>query len=212
MRANALVGATLVATVLAGPACHERRGGAPQGPEPVPVGVYKGVIDDGEGKTRRFGLLLWADLPDRFHAELLPPVGGPEVIVDGGGGRLAITLVRERTAYVGPASRAAIEAVAGVPVPVEDLVRWIVVAADPVPRDVEVTRQPERAGGLPKRLEIRAGGRTLTIERRRLDARGALAAGAGTGAAPPGVAERPLEELPGAAAAASLGADERERP
>ena len=188
-----------------------RRAGAPERLEAGLVGSYKGVIDDETGRTRRFRVLLWAELPDRMHAELLPPVGGPEVVVDGGGGRLAVTLVREGTAYVGPASPAAIEAVAGVPVPLEDLVRWIVVAADPVPPDVEVTRSPERGEGLPRLLTIRAGGRTLRIERKRVENGGAIAAGAGTGAAPPGVAERPLEELP-RTATAGFEADGRERP
>ncbi len=175
------------------------------------VGTYKGSVGAEDGRTRRFRLLLWAALPDRMHAEFLPPVGGPEVIVDGGGGRLAVTLVRERTAYVGPASRAAIEAVAGVPVPLEDLVRWIIVAPDPVPADVQVMRQPEHVAGLPQALEIRSGGRRLRIERRRLETRGEIAAGTGTGTAPPGVLERPLEELPRAVAAGSE-ADESERP
>jgi hypothetical protein len=210
VRANALVGAALVATVLAGPACHERRVGAPEGREQGIVGSYKGVIGNEEGRTSRFHLLLWAELPDRIHAEFLPPVGGPEVVVDGGGGRLAVTLVGEGAAYVGPASRTAVEAVVGVPVPMEDLVRWILVAADPVPPDVAVTRSPERAEGLPKLLEIRAGGRMLRIERKGVAKQRGIAAGAGTGAAPPGVAERPLGELP--RAAASFTSDEGKVP
>ena len=165
------------------------------------VGTYRGSVDAGDGKSRRFRLLLWAAAPDRIHAEFLPPVGGPAVIIDGGGGRLAVTLVRERTAYVGVASPAAIGAVAGVAVPLEDLVRWIVSGPEPAPAEIVVRRQPEWGPGLPRALEIRSGARRLVIERRRLESGVALASGTGTGAVPAGVVERPIEELDGAIAA-----------
>jgi hypothetical protein len=160
------------------------------------VGTYKGTVGSGHGKPRKFRLRLWAALPDRLHAELSPPVGGPEVILDAGNGRLSVTLVGERTAYVGAASPEAIAAVTGVRVAIEDLVRWILSGADPGTGEVRVTRRPERGPGLPQELAIVAGERTLRIELREARASGALAAGTGSGAPPPGTEERPIEELP----------------
>jgi hypothetical protein len=203
--------AALLVALGSGCACHERRPPADGRSEAAAVGTYRGVIDAGDGKHKRIRLLLWAGLPDRVHAELSPPVGGPDVIVDGGGGRLAVTVVSERTAYVGAASRAAIEAIAGVPVALDELVRWILVSAESSPPGIEVTRRPEREGGLPESLEIRADGRALRLERRRLDVQRTMAAGAGTGAPPPGVVERPIEELPRVTAETREGG-ERERP
>lgn len=196
MKSGAVAAAALAATVLAATACHERRAEVAAGDATVSIGTYRGVADGEDGKARRFRLLLWAELPDRLHAEFLGPVGGPEMIVDGGGGRLAITLVRDRTSFVGPASTRAIESVTGVPVPLEVLVRWIVTGAGDVPAGFEVTRDPPDAPGLPLMLEIRDGERKVRIERRRLEAVAALAGGTGTGTPPPGVEARPLEELP----------------
>ncbi len=196
MKTGAVAAAALAATVLAVTACHERRAEVAAGDATVSIGTYKGVADGEDGKSRRFRLLLWAELPDRLHAEFLGPVGGPEMIVDGGGGRLAITLVRDRTSYVGPASPRAIEAVTGVAVPLEVLVRWIVSGPAEVPAGLEVTRDPPDTPGLPLSLEIHDGDRKVRIERRRLEGSAALAGGTGTGTPPPGVETRPLEELP----------------
>jgi hypothetical protein len=196
VNARILAAAALVAAAATGPGCHERR--APSAPEGDPrvVGAYRGIIDSGQGKARKFRMLLWAGLPDRLHAEVSPPVGGPAVIVDAGGGRLSVALVRERTAYVGPASVAAIGAVTGVSVSLEDLVGWIVLGAEAEGGDVRVTRRPERGPGLPRELEIRAGGKTLRIELRETWSAASLGERTGTGESPPGIVERPIEELP----------------
>jgi hypothetical protein len=197
VNARAVAAAALAAMVLLAPGCHERRSRAVARAAPALVGSYKGYVDTGDGKQHRFRLLLWAELPDRLHAEFLPPVGGPAVIVDAGDGRLAVTLARERTAYVGAASEAAIGAVTGVAVPLEEMVRWIVSGAVPGSQgDPRVARRPESGPGLPEMLEIRSGGRTLRIERRGIDAQASLAEGTGTGIAPRGVVEKPIEELP----------------
>jgi hypothetical protein len=187
--------AVLVAAALLGAGCHERRPLQAPLDERESVGTYKGVADPGTGRLRRFRVQLWAALPDRLHAEFSPPVGGPAVIVDAGGGRLSVTLPRERTAYVGQASAAAIGAVTGVSVSLEDLVRWIVLGGGSERGDVRVRRLPERGPGLPRELEIRAGERTLRIERRETFTSAALAAGTGTGAPPSGVVEKPIAEL-----------------
>jgi len=196
VKTGTVAAAALAATVLAATACHERRGEIAAGDATGSIGSYRGVADGEDGKARRFRLLLWAELPDRLHAEFLGPFGGPELILDGGGGRLAITLVRDGTSYVGPASSKAIEAVTGVPVPLDVLVRWILTGPGDVPAGIEVTRDPANAPGLPLMLEIREGERKVRIERRRLEGVAALAGGTGTGAPPPGVQEKPLYELP----------------
>ncbi len=198
MSTRAAAALAIAAAFLATPGCHERRSVTAAGAGAFPIGTYRGVAVGDDGKSQRFRLLLWAALPDRIHAELLGPVGGPEVILDGGGGRLSVTLVRERTAYVGAASLEAMQSVTGIGIRLEDLVRWIVSGAEEVPAGIEVERgADEGAAALPRTLEIREGGRRVRIERKRLEAIDALSPGTGTGAPPPGVAEKPIEDLPG---------------
>lgn len=181
------------ALLLAG--CHARREPVRAGEIVARVGTYRGAVEMSDGRTRRFRLLLWAALPDRIHAELLPPVGGPRWIVDGGGGRLAVAVPGDRTTYTGEGSGDAVEALTGVAVPLEQLVRWLLMGADPAPETMQVIRRPEKAEGLPEIFEIRSNGRLFRIERRGMKT-ARLADGTGTGSAPPGFAARPIEELP----------------
>ncbi len=196
MNIRRVAAGVVAATLLGAAGCHERRPGRSPAEPATAIGTYRGVASSESGKPQRFRVLLWAALPDRIHAELLGPIGGPDVIVDGGGGRLAVTLVRERTAYVGDATRAAIEAVTGIAVRLDDLVRWIVSGADEVAAGIEVERTADGTPGLPLTLEIRDGAHRIRIERRHVEGVEALPSGTGTGAPPPGFEEKPIAELP----------------
>ena len=77
--------------------------------EAGPVGLYRARLEHPDGSSDRFKLLLHAALPDRLHGEVLAPVGGTVLIFDGGGGRMAVTFVRDRVSFVGPASPANLE-------------------------------------------------------------------------------------------------------
>ncbi len=172
--------------------CAGRREGG-VGP-PAKIGSYRAVIDSGSGEERSFRLLLWVAEPGRLHAEALSPTGSPEVVLDGGGGRIAVSLPRRRTAYVGEASARAMERLLGVPLSLDDLVGAVLgVGASPDPA-VRIDRAPASGGGLPERIEIRSGGRTLRLVRRSV-ATTTLGEGTGTGAPVSGLTALPLEDL-----------------
>jgi len=183
----------LALTFLACSAYHKEPGrGAPK----RCYGVYRGTFEDAEGRSRRFGVLLFAELPDRLHAEVLPPVGGALLILDAGGGLVSITLTREKTAWVGPAGSEVLEKVLGIRIGLEELVRSIL-KDEPSRGAVHVSRTPPGRKGLPERLELRSEGRRLQLRLRKRRKLAPSSNGLGTGAPPDGVQVRPLEELGG---------------
>lgn len=174
--------------------CHERR--SPTEGRPAVVGSYKAVLRGDDGRDLRFRVLLWAEMPDRVHAEAVSPTGGTEVIVDGGGGTLSVAVVRDRTAYVGPATPDALRRVLGVPVSLAGLVRAILEGQGLEGEGIVMTREPESAPGLPRSFEIREARRAFRIDGRRLLRDARLAPSAGTGSPPSGIETRPLDSLP----------------
>ena len=156
------------------------------------MGVYRARLEDAQGKSRRFRLMLYATLPDRIHGEILSPVGTTEVIIDGGGGRVAVTLPRKRVAYTGDGDAAGLERVLGVHLSLEQLVRGLL-GHEVSDTDYEVVRKPVGRTGLPDELHI-AGprGHRLSL---RLKSRQPLRVSTetlGNGEPPPGVEQRPL--------------------
>lgn len=145
-------------------------------------------------EERHFRLLLFAALPDRLHAEVLPPVGSASVILDAGEGRISVLSARDRVAYVGASSEETLRKAIGLDTTVEALVR-AVVNGDRAGGSVEIEREPPTGPGLPRSLRLRSGGTELllTLERvRKARAGGAL----GAGTPPEGVEIRPLQDLP----------------
>jgi hypothetical protein len=165
------------------------------GPPIVRAGLYRGRVAETEGRTRRFQMLLFAALPDRLHAELLSPLGGTELVVDGGGGRLAVAVVGERVVFTGSAGARALEPIVGGPLSLADLVRALVTADPAVPSGCKVRREAAAAWGLPRTFEITCGGRELLIELRRSRALREPAAGLGTGVVAGDFEVRDLDEL-----------------
>jgi hypothetical protein len=162
----------------------------PAGPT---VGVYRARLDDGEGRPQKFKLLLFAAPPDRLHGEVLSPTGNTVLIFDGGDGRMAVTFVRDRVAYVGPAGSEALDKLVGVPLTLEELVRGLLEGArggEPYTL-VRLAQEP----GLPQSLEIVAEGRSLALQLKRLRPLSAPAEGLGTGRPPDGMEQLPLERL-----------------
>lgn len=171
--------------------CVERR---PPGERERAFGTYRGSYRGPGGRESRFRLLLFAEPPDRLHAEMMGPVGGPRVVLDAGDGRLAVAFVEERVAYVGDAGAATFGRLLGVSVSLETLVSAL--AGGPVAAGSLVyAREPEDGPGLPASFEVRTDARTLRIDRTsRSPVRDT--ATLGTGTAPAGFEVRPLEELP----------------
>lgn len=168
-------------------------------PETLPdsnvVGVYRVHARDAAGKERRFRLLLFAELPDRLHGEVLSPLGSTEMIVDGGNGRLAVTLVDEGVAFTGIARRADMQRILGVSMTLGELVRGLLTGASPADGSQRVERDASTAVGLPKRIRIEADGGGLLLELKRFRPMRFPAAGLATGSPPDGVEIRPLDEL-----------------
>lgn len=173
-----------------GPGSRRLRGSGAQ----VEYGVYKARLARAGEAELGFRVLLYAAEPDRLHAEILPPVGGPRLIVDGGSGRIAITVPPERTSWVGEAGEGSLSSVIGVEIGLTGLVGFLL-HGESATGDAELTREPEEGNGLPRAFAISTEGYRLSFvlkKRRRLDSDPASLA---MGTAPAGMELRPLEEL-----------------
>lgn len=159
------------------------------------LALYKARVDQGARTGRRFRMLVFGATPDRLHVEIFPPIGGAELIVDAGPGRLAVTLVDERRAYVGRPSAAAVERMLGLPLELETLLR-VLLQGGTLPEPWRVAREPALGAGFPARLEIGHGERRLELELKRVQPLRVDASTLGTGRPPPGMEVRPLDELP----------------
>jgi hypothetical protein len=170
--------------------------GVPAGGGPL-IGVYRATVDDGSGARRHAKLLLWAERPDRLHAELLAAVGGVRFVLDAGGGAACVVDVADGTAYVGDAGPAAVDGLVGVGVSIEEVVAALLSGESPA--GVRVERGGGAAGELPERLVIAKGPRGLELKRVRFERGSAASDALGTGRPPTGLRVRPMEDLPAAA-------------
>ncbi len=174
--------------------CGGRRPAVSVRPDGPVTGLYKVHLFRSGEKARSFRLLLFARLPDRIHAEVLTPVGSTAMILDGGGGKLAVTLVRERRAFVGHSSPAIMERVFGLRLSVEELVRGLL-TGDLPETGYAVVREATVPAGLPDRVEIASPSSRMILELKRLRPLGAAVESLGTGAPPPGLEIVALDEL-----------------
>lgn len=185
-----LLGASLVSG-----ACAGRYGRLPrEGADRAQVGVYRARLAEGAPRARRFKLLLFVAPPDRLHGEILTPVGATATILDGGGGRLAVTFVRDRVSYVGEADPEIIERVLGVRASLDQLVAGLLTGEQP-PDGWTVQRSAGGLGGLPERVEFRSAETSLTLDRTALRSLARPVAALGTGEPPPHTERRPLGEI-----------------
>jgi len=171
-----------------------RRQTPPNAPPGAMMGVYHARVAWPSEKTRRFRLLLWAQAPDRIHAEILAPLGTTELILDGGAGRLAVTVPRERVAYVGDADASSLAAILGLDLTLEQLVGALLGSGPPLAGPT-YTREPRGTPGLPRKLDIDEDGHHLSLKLKRVEALRVSTRSLGTGDAPTGVELRPLEAL-----------------
>ena len=194
-RAAALL---LAGALLSAGCAGTRRPTAAEGAGAAWFGVYRGVYRETGGKPRRFRLLLFLEAPDRVHAEILPPVGGPVAILDAGGGRASLAFLRERVAYVGPSDDRVFRAWMGIPLGPPEFVAAARTGLG-APSGVRVERLGPAGGGLPQRLTVAAGTRWIRINmrRRRRVTRPAVGPRPGTGEPPPGFELRSFDQLPG---------------
>lgn len=159
------------------------------------LALYKARLEQPDESGRRFRMLVFGVVPDRLHVEVLPPIGGTEMIVDAGGGRLAVTLVDERRAYVGLTSPQAVERMLGLELELETLLGLLLEGGQPT-GDWSVVREPADRSGFPDRLEIGDGRRRLKLELKRMQPLGVDASTLGTGNPPQGMEILPLSDLP----------------
>jgi hypothetical protein len=152
------------------------------------------MIIDGESRSRKFRLLLFAEHPDRLHGEVLSAVGTTEMIVDAGGGRMSVAFTRDRLAYVGEADPESMEKIMGIGIPLAAVVQSILTGA-PGDGGYEVLRTPATGEGLPRELEIGAAGGRLILKLKRLRPAPSSPGVLGTGTPPEGMTVLPLEEL-----------------
>jgi hypothetical protein len=158
------------------------------------MGVYRARLTDRTGNSKKFKLLIFAELPDRLHGEIISPIGSTVAIFDGGAGLLSVALLRERLAFVGSSGPQALERVCGLPISLGDLVRGLL-DDDVHQTDYTLMRTPADDGGLPAGLTITAGGQTLQLELKRKQTVRGPTASLGTGQPPAGLEIHPLEEL-----------------
>jgi len=192
-------------------ACTVRRAPRPVSPAPAgpAFGLYRAELRNEEGRTRRFRLLLYAAPPDRIHAEVLSPTSATLLVLDGGAGRVALSFVRERVAYVGDAGPAALHALAGLELSTADLVRGLLGAAD---APAGVHRSPQDRPGLPDEFALDGAGGALRLRLVKLKPLRGGAEALGRGEPSPGMEQRPLEELTSESADATLADAEPSAP
>jgi len=175
--------------------CHRAHRDVATAPAPGSiVGQYKGRIEGSDGESRQFRLLLYAALPDRVHGEVLSPLGTVQLILDGGGGRLAITFVSDGVSFVGRARPAALVRILGVPLSLEELVRGLL-TGEGENDEITLLRTGDRGPGLPVRLEIRTSSSSLELRLKRLRPARVLGPELGTGRPPANTEVLPIEEL-----------------
>lgn len=167
--------------------------GNPAGSGPL-FGVYKAEVDAGDGAVRHAKISLWAEAPDRLHAELLGPMGGVAFILDAGGGKTCVIDLGAATAYVGEDGVDAIERLVGVRVTVTDAVAALL--SGTAPSGLSVTRSGVAEGSLPEALRIAEGSRSLALTQVRLVRGAGDPAALGTGVPPAKFAVEPLAHLP----------------
>jgi hypothetical protein len=159
------------------------------------MGVYRATLEERGGDSRSFRLLLYAAPPDRIHGEILSPVGTTEVIIDGGGGRLAVAVMEHRLAYVGEADAASLQKVLGVALSLESLVGGLLGSASPDGEGYRVRREPSVGSGLPRRLILEGERRRVDLRLKRLAPLSASTEALGNGQPPAGMETRPLPLL-----------------
>ena len=164
----------------------------PEGAGPLVV-VYRAEVGDGRAAARGAKISIWAEEPDRLHAEILAPVGGVTFTIDAGGGRLCVVDVARGVAYAGEDAKGALETLVGVPISVGDAVLALLHGV--APQGLSITRAGGDDGALPKGLRIADGERFLAlasvrVERGRIDP-----SKVGTGEPPARLPVRPLTSL-----------------
>jgi len=163
----------------------------PEGDGPL-VAVYRAELARDEEPARKARLLVWAESPDKLHAELLPPVGGSPLTLDAGAGRAVLLDASERTAYVGDAGPDAIASLTGVRIGVPEAVAALLAGA--APEGARIERDGGAEGALPDHFSIELAGAKLGLTRIRWE-RGSKTKALGTGVPPDGWPVRPLAEL-----------------
>jgi len=184
----------LVAAVLL-PACAGRRVATEPSAVPLPeIGVYRGRIEGRDGDTRKFKLMLYVAPPDHLHAEVVSPLGSTVMIIDGGDGRLAVTLVKEGVSYVGQAQEEILERILGLRLSLEELVQGIL-TGDAGRAGHTVIRGEGPEDGLPGSITFRSDDASLTLELKKLRPLRGPPETLGTGEPPAGTEIRGLDDL-----------------
>ena len=188
MKRRAIALVTIAAAACGG---SHRTSRIPDG-EGALVATYRAEFAREGEPARRAKLLVWAEAPDRLHAELLPPVGGSPVTLDAGGGRAVLVDVDAKAAYVGGAGPEALAPLTGVAIGVADAVRALL--SGEAPEGARVEREGEAPGVLPARFTLTVGDSRIGLTRVRWERTARDPSTLGTGEPPSGLAVRSLAE------------------
>lgn len=184
----------VLAALAASAACAGRRFTPSSEPAGAEMGVYRATYEATTGKTHEFRLLLYAALPDRVHGEVLSPVGTTELIFDGGRGRVALTVPRDRRSYVGDGDAAGMAKILGVRLTLAELVSGLL-GERTVDSDYRVERIPRNTAGLPRSLAITGEAHRLSLRLKKKRPLRISTETLGNGAPPPGMETAPLDAL-----------------
>ena len=186
----------VIGCTLLGACAGQRKSGLAETTPGPQLGVYRGRLVEAEGKNRRFRVLLFVALPDRVHAEVISPLGSTVMIVDGGAGKLAVTLSRDGVSYVGEARPEILERILGVRLSLDELVRGFLDGMqDTSCVDCSVTRSAEEQNGLPQTVEFRSPESSLSFELKKVRPLREPSDALGTGRPPAGTEIRALDDL-----------------
>jgi hypothetical protein len=167
-------------------ACAGRQSAVPDdGRAQARVGLYRAKLEQEGRPAESFKLLLWAGGPDRLHGEVIGPMGRTALVFDGGGGRIAVTFVRDRVSYVGKADGRAMEKLIGIPINLEELVHGLL-TGEIEDETLTISRAPD-VEGLPERLLVEEAERSLRLELKRFKPLKGPEAALGRGEPPPGM-------------------------
>ena len=116
------------------------------------------------------------------------------MIIDGGAGRVAVTLPRKRVTYAGDADAAALELVLGVPLSLEQLVQGLL-GKEVTGAGYELDREPAGKTGLPDLLRVESSGHRFSLRLKSIQPLRVSTSTLGTGEAPPNMDLLPLTAL-----------------
>ena len=129
------------------------------------VATFRARSVDATGRGQRFKLRVVAQRPDRVYAEVVGPVGGTVLTVQGDAADLTVIFPKQRSAYRGPADPTTLEALFGVRMRLDSWVGALFGEVEQLP-GVRLEREGS-VGQYPGSLTLQGAGGRLELKLRR---------------------------------------------